>query len=659
MQKVLDTAKVWRQSTQTVVLGTSFASYSEVAKYALDPDIDLVRTDPNQTKSFNEILKFFKDLEVRRSPDKNGPGIAPMVADTTLGGNEAINPLFQFGRDDDIVGPLTATNIVTSKQTITLSDGTKKEVENIVDIKGMGRVYAEVFNAQQQLLYLCPGVGEFTDLAAFYMKSGDPDLAKLMTTADGSDVSLAQKIGAFFGGSIAFAVTFPIQPLGWIGKMIGGVNKYSITKYYNFKPAIPLFYQICNTNLITVTAGLGLLPESGLPSQPTVKTGDEKLASGALKTGGARENNLYARYADVGIPEWLREGVDYFRFMQRRAEMRGRMNRLTTGDLMQDLREKSTPGTLGKVWSAAVEASYYGTHFIAYRIEKNSNSTETFTNTTSESPISQELNRRASEARNARFSRGGTRFGFKTGIDVIDMATTSFDAGLQRVISNLSGGGGGVVSVLTGNGKFDIPEIYTDSGCVKSYSFDIELRSPYGNPTDILHNEYVQLIPLLSMFCPRSIGNNAYTGPFLLQGYCKGNFSFSLGIVDTATVQRGDPEYGWSHERLPTVIRVSLSIKDLSPAMFVGIAGTGVGQTWLDIFANNDSMQNYLTTLSGIGLNEQFFMIPRLRRKIQAAMGITKKDVLNPIAWGNWLGNSAIGHAMTAASKWESIGRGV
>jgi hypothetical protein len=135
---------------------------------------------------------------------------------------------------------------------------------------------------------------------------------------------------------------------------------------------------------------------------------------------------------------------------------------------------------------------------------------------------------------------------------------------------------------------------------------------------------------LLAAALPRGIGASAYTSPFMINAYCKGMFAIPLGIIDNMTIKRGLAEHGWADSDLPTAVDVSFSIKDLSPAFFLSLADA----KFTKVFNSNSNMQEYLNTLSGLGIAERTFLSAKVKRKAAIAWQVQKSTTFNPTFWG-------------------------
>lgn len=93
---------------------------------------------------------------------------------------------------------------------------------------------------------------------------------------------------------------------------------------------------------------------------------------------------------------------------------------------------------------------------------------------------------------------------------------------------------------------------------------------------------------------------------------------------------------------LPTSVSISLSIKDLTPAMFLGMSDIGL----FDTFTRNETMHEYLDTLSALGISERKFLLPQMIRKASAALLIKKNTIFSSTYWGGRIGRTGLAKAL-------------
>lgn len=555
---------------------------------------------------------------------------------TAVGDNEAVNPRWAFNRDDDIIPPVLAL-------------GGKPE------LGGLGRVYHEQYQATQQLLHISLGVPEFKDLLDFYTECVDGNLAQ--DTNAGGSLNISRMFGSLVGGALSLAIKIPVLPfrfLDWVAQQIGSSDQ--ISKYYELRAAMPMYYRYANSIfsqiavLMGMTKNAWLLPDSlNLKAETGGETNGaqssltlQKLYSGSYDTEQYDSSlplfmqgcgpNIYAILAkrnkryDAAAASSIEDLEDYM----------AKVEQLNTGD-------KSERGGWFDSWFDSMKRSVHGgDKFVSFRINKGSDSSESLSNSTGQPSIAQTINNMASTGRDTNFSAGGHINKLGAAISEIPVlgSVASAVADFAKGAANSFGVTGLAGAVLTGSGFVDIPDIWTGSSFTKNYSFNMTFRPGAGDNVSILQDCYLPLSMLLAMACPRSVGVNSYTSPFLLRAYCKGMFAVPLGIIDSLSVTRGASEFGWNMSRLPTVINVSMTIKDLAPIMHLSMADTYTG---MKIFGANSSMMEYALTLAGCGLDDRLMFSKTFVNRMSLSSHLLRTTYLNPNYHGLNMGHSNIG----------------
>ena len=316
----------------------------------------------------------------------------------------------------------------------------------------------------------------------------------------------------------------------------------------------------------------------------------------------------------------------------------------------KEVKNNASKGVFSKAFEALKGTLFGAGDFVGFRIERGLNCTENISNQTGPTGISQKLNQIAQQKRDEYDDSGGGSFvarlakNLSEGKSIGDFAKT---VGLEMLAQGASAFGVGDISaILTdGSGFIDIPEVWKGSSFSKSYSFTIQLRARYGDPTSIFQSIYIPLLMLLAAALPRSVGDNMYTSPFIINAYCKGKFAVPCGMITDMSISRGKDEFGWSSTNLPTAIDVSFSIKDLSPAVFLSMQDIG----FFDTFTRNNNLMEYLDTLSALGISERLYLMPKSMRKLAAACLIKKNTIFSPTYWGAKIGRSPAARFLTAS----------
>ena len=565
----------------------------------------------------------------------------PTLTNASLGGNDAINCYWQFGEDDDIALPMDKAT----------SNG----------LGGMGSVYKEVYDQNQQICWVTFGVPKYNSTIGFQTGAVNAKLAGLMNTGSST---WGHELGAFFGAVGTLLISLPFLPLlaGYKGlKTIGDMSDIKITKYYSFKPTMPLYYRMVNTLVSQFAVGMGLY-NGGF--------GESKQANTLGDLYGGDANSL---------PLALREGPDIYAIMDRRAKLMyaakdiqaiqsdtlkpGAMRpsdamaieatkatttqskptwvEANTGFLVDVARKtmQYVDGAVTKFKQSAVDTAYGGKDFIGFRIEKNVTSSESISNSVGESGIAAKYQSAASAANDKMFDN------FKLGDESVLGGAWK---GVKDAFGAMSDAAGmsGQISLKVGGAFFDFPQVWKSSNFSKSYTIKLKLEARLHDPVSIFQSQLVPLAVWMAGALPRQVGNASYTSPFILRAYSKGMFSIPLGMITSISIIRGASEFGWTVHGLPTSIVVTINIQDLNPAMYVGMADGGTALT--EILEQNDTINEYITTITGVGLADWHYTSARAMRNIKALSLIKRNTTFSALHWGTSLGDTAIARAIVS-----------
>ena len=569
-----------------VRLGDDFTDQIAVVKYMLNDELIIAET-------VGQLIEALPEYAVKAKR-----------RDSTVGGNDAVNSYYQFCENDDVVHPINTISHTTGD--------------------GMGRIYNEIFDEQQQIVWLSFGIPDFANAADFLKNSYDTNLAKLMNTGDASGI--AGMLGKFLGEVVGTVIMLPFYPLKWtldiIQKIVGSDSQP--TKYYDFKPTMALYYKQVNVILAHLAVNMNLA---------------------FTEDAGATEQS---------VPElFKRHGLDILNILSRKymydkhgSTFGGFSRYPNTNDAFKNFAkdvdyEKTAWGKIKEGWTIGETEALM--HF-GFKVEKSSGgSTESAHNTTKESEVAGLINAQVRRGRNHYFNFAALKnTPVGQGVDALYQAVSGIVTGLADSVG-VTGG----VEALKGAGYIDIPEIYESSSFQKNYSFDFQLRTPYGDPLSIFYSLYIPLAMLIAGAFPRSVGQNAYTSPFLVKAYCKGMFAIPMGIIDSITIKRGASEYGWNKDMLPTQIDISFTIKDLSPVTHVALADGGISD-WLKIFGQNSSFQEYMLTLSGADVAQRVLFSQKVKAKERIMAKIVSNNKYNALMFGFSLANIRLGRLLSA-----------
>jgi hypothetical protein len=616
--------------------------------------------------------------------DGNRTSMRTFFGSSELGYNDTINCLFQFNHDDDIAH-LTTTFYESDDQN-SAKIGRSYHVLEPHWIS-MGRVYLETFHNTQAIMWIQAGIPVYNNMLNFYVQAYDNDVGETVNSG----------VGGIFEKLIdaaKFVVNFPFTVFKVVkfifvdsfAMIKDFLKNTTISKYYEFSTQMHLYYSYVNSLLIHLAVNMRIIKNEGQTTDG--QTGEKTVID------------------KTALPRLLQEDFDIFTIMQKRAIARGLKHHTVVNSTISAVftKVKSIASKIAGWFETAIKsekntaaiekntvneaelkagvipnqpdnkneaedtsaASMSGGFFqtvldnalgiaayVGFKIDSTSSSSESFSNSTDKPEIASTLDSLASSGleRRAKFM-GGNVMGSSVLSAIGQLAINAVDW-VSDTLSSMTGASA-VSMVVKGKGFFDIPEIWKASSFSKSYSFDMELRAPYGDPITVFTSIYVPCMMILALSLPRSVGRNTYTSPFLVQAYCKGQFAVPCGIIEQVSITRGASEHGWTYSWLPTKLSLSFSIKDLSPVLHIGLSSSIL--SLLQIFTTNSSLQEYLLTLAGIGLAERRgSMWVNIRRKIRIITKITAARLLNPAFWSSYLGNSSIPLIIGAISPYSLL----
>ena len=650
----------WIRVPYQVKLGDEFVSMRKMMEDAVSESFGAT-SNKNISKTFDNQFAVTEQYQ-RDILDK------PYYRDTRVGGNDAINCIWQFCKDDDIVYDLTTT---------------QKESGN-----GLGRVYATTTEKNQQICWFTFGVPFYTPMAAFYKNSFNDELIELNNTGNTS-----LTLGKIFGSAFSLVVFLPLLPIRLFGYLSKRTRStYPINRFYELRSCMPLYYQYVDTILAQWLVDVGIYnngsPDNEREKDNWVKQRQESMQGAnvkdlynnnnvlhrsgsswsanpdmvpdALKATGASIWDILKRRANVVwgadtsnevLNSWDAKYEDLVKKFFQTDENGVYVNTKEKPNWWQDKYKElksenidygdgsggsfsSNPWVENADWATAFKSSALGaTQFVGFRVDKSIDSSESFSNSTSPSSFAESFNSTVQEKQ---------RLAIETGLKGANTGIAAFDAGinitknlLSTVFDKLKAidvtGITDIASAAIGGAYIDIPEMYAGSSFSTSHSINLQLRSPYGDYISIYQSIIVPLALIMAGALPRAAGSESYVQPFLCRVYCKGMFSVPMGIIDSLSIKRGASEFGWTYNNLPTCVDVSISIKDMSPIMYLQINN----EYFHGIFETDNAFREYMMTLSGLGLFERISMFSRIRRNIQFAAHRLRNQLFNSAFWTN------------------------
>ena len=574
--------------------------------------------------------------------------------DTTLGGNFAINPPYQFTRFADIPVP-------------SLYSGSK----------GMGRYYSEAIDDNAQLIHMRFGVPQFNSLLNFFFNFFDPRAARMART--GRSYSTAFSVGKIIGTLFPL----PIQLFAAAGTALNFLMGRDTSKYYYLKPTMPLYWNAVNTIANGIAVNMGLVPRimsdaekqsiKGTPEynasigkryqrlNPEVwhESGEidiYSLASRAQRLANQQRKDLN-RALETGesakaVQAKIQAMVDTGRYADNTKEYKSYEAYIEAWHSLNERTAETDDGNVELVGSKMsfkektlkfFEAEFNdGSQFITIHVEHTGTVSESFSNSVSEPEISSKLNGLSSGARQARFSSADGQ----TGIDFIDNMIQSGGALLDGLATSVNLQG---LLAFSGSAIADIPKMWDSSSAdLPKSDYQVKLRTPYGNDYSRFTDLYIPLSMLLAGSLPISTGKQSYTSPFLCEVYDKGRTQTRLGMIQNLQISRGEGNLGWTRDQKPLGINVNFSVVDMSSIMHMpitagfdlsdaielggaaglaavalakgspmklgGALGLAAGTNFAKGFFDADTVySDYLAVLASLSLAEQVYTLQKLR----------------------------------------------
>ena len=635
----------------------------------------------------------------------------PNLADTRVGCNDAINPYWQFNRDDDIRPPgLIPNTYAALKNTSTRSTNVYGDLAHSI---GMGRVYSEVYDQQQQILWIEAGVPRFTNLMTYYRDAADRPVADAINS--GNLASIAYRVASLAVQVTVWTFFFPIMSLIWIPRWMERLTNERITKYYTFKSTMTQYYDMVNSMLQYTAVSMGIHPLSlnshNLEEGSGIDNGREMIHSldlvndhekktytttEAVKTPspyGGYDVHYETKTLEVdmpktkgyssypGVPDILRNGPDIFKIMNRRSQMIDIKNAIhktsySTRELLDlekaqssdvyippeaeaDYKENAWSITNGiNEWWSTLKGSVLGSgNHVGFRIERGASFSEDFANTTGETGLAEKFNSMAEKYKEENEIFGRSMLGrvmAKSANTMIDTGVNNLKKGFWEAAADEVKKA--TVSVISSAAQFDIGSVL-----VTGNGF-LEIPKVWKNSS--MTRSYNFGFKLRSRYGdPVSVFQSIYIPLFMLIALAAPRAIGSNAYTSPFLIRA----FCKGMFNIPLGIVTSLSITRGSQEfgwssqfypLEVNVTMTiedlspqlfvSMSNGIIDTFSRNTSMQAYLDTLSALGLRDMIYMWPKMVRKMDTALAIARSTTFNSHYHGTALGKSRVGKLVGA-----------
>ena len=682
-QILRDNDTSWSRIPYQVVLGKKFTTLKESLIYTRNTWGGFAKTGSPRANDINRMPGAYTPPEWGSVEEATGLSKALYDAptrifyqDTRVGANDAINCFYQFNRDDDIVHPATYSETT--------------------GIYGLGRSYTNTTQRNQTIAYFSFGLVQFNNIGSFLENAVYAPLARI--NAAGFDRAGMFNLGQLFGTAASLAFGLVFIPIRMFKAMSSWLKTSKVSKYIEFRSEMASYYSyadsICAQWLVaTGMYGNGKAEPAKVAAQDDANSGffsriinkivpgftasKSSLPPGMAATGPSIFHVLGLRarilgFKNMGAGYSSPNGDDKANAASEKSKQLQNMNSNQSGaqNIQDVLNARTKPSSSGEdpvkadaekwsTWSGecivpsgdsdsgmsqfanTFSATSTGiTQFIGFRIEKSTDSSESFGNSTGPSKLADLVNNKIKSAYDKAVTAQLTEAQGASKDDSLLGDVQNFFNGALNSISTSLGSVETLASTIRTGSLIDIPDEYTGSEYNKSFSISLQLRSPYGDINSIYNSIIIPLSLLLAGSLPRSAGEHAYQSPFVLRAYCAGRFSIPLGIIENVSITRGSSDFGWTYQNLPTCMDITLSIKDLSPCMYMALRGTGLFDK---IMGDDSTFTEYINTLAGVGLAERVNSVLQAQRNVQLRAHNLRNKYFNPNYWANGGGDSAIG----------------
>lgn len=567
--------------------------------------------EENTKDGLARSMTFGMYKEGMRDEAKNNKGALPSIS-LRMGECPVVNPPWQFNELDDVrsnttyphIGRVYLTYIYSNFPILTFQPGREKMNANL-------------------LTFFTKGLGTDHKVLNEYIRSGG-------------------KKGILKGIGMALT-SIKNTTLGAIEGVLGfmGINFADASKFITFRPAMKLYREMANNLLREFAANLGLLDltaenyDSGFnfdlnkdDNEVFNEIKDEEYAKdiedsfiGEKKDGIDKDlQSIVASAKERTSSEQQEEYKTFGDEIQKAASVvgaaindgasavsstyRGSIRRLDILDILPHIAFTSNQGKISQFFGDIENRSY-----IPFLCQSNISISETFSNSTKEHPIMGSINSLSEQSSDAKGIGGAQEIinqaqNIMGGSDFMtkmsEMANKFIKKGAGELVSNVSEMG----AIMNGDGKLLIPEIWASSSYSRSYSVDFKFWSPTGDIVSIFENVYIPYLLLMVLAMPLQTGYHSYVSPFAVKVFSKGLFSVDFGMIESLTITRGDGANDRTRTNFPRSIKVSVSVKDLSPTLMLSLGG---GAFWKYKRANS-GLSEYIATMCNLSIADRLDM---------------------------------------------------
>ncbi|AUR80924.1 hypothetical protein FDJ25_gp008 [Vibrio phage Aphrodite1] len=237
----------------------------------------------------------------------------------------------------------------------------------------------------------------------------------------------------------------------------------------------------------------------------------------------------------------------------------------TTPNIYQVNQDQTTyeDNTQDRSWMGDIvdllETSLYGGFdAITFRHEHNGAVSDSFSNTSTQSPMAGKFNSAVKSVNDFRFDMADLQTGISPIDGILNMARDAV-AGISSSAAIVN-----IPLALTNNTHINIPEHWSESSAnLHRETYKFEFKATYATLYSQVTTMWAPFCMLLPLIFPNSAGGSAQTSPFLCKVFSKGRQVIRTGMVESATIRFGDGVGGWTKDRKCLNITVELTFVDM------------------------------------------------------------------------------------------------
>ncbi|UPT53967.1 hypothetical protein [Vibrio phage phiKT1019] len=285
---------------------------------------------------------------------------------------------------------------------------------------------------------------------------------------------------------------------------------------------------------------------------------------------------------------------------------------------------------MGDVIDLLETSLYGGFDAITLRHEHQGAVSDSFSNTSTQSPMAGKFNSAVKSVNDFRFDMADAQTGFAPIDGVMNMARDAIN-GIASSASIVN-----IPLALMNNAHINIPEHWSESSAnLHRETYKFEFKATYASMYSQVTTMWAPFCMLLPLIFPNSAGASAQTSPFLCKVFSKGRQVIRTGMVESATIRFGDGLGGWTKDRKCLNITVELTFVDMEKYISLPIARTSgllssitnpaaaVSRMLTDVGPYN----SYLTRITGTDYLDTLLRWSQLSRRLTTQVTSWKQSV--------------------------------